>query len=116
MKIAFVHPDAEGREEEIQQKLYPKNQLWGADLLQDAGHEVHPIQTKVQTFSSKLGHWLNKLTGQRLADFHIEFQVFSKAGDCWGCYWHPGIEDFNGIFYLLAFVRKRQVFPLYAMA
>ena len=104
MKIAFVHPDAEGREEEIQQKLYPKNQLWGADLLQDAGHEVHPIQTKVQTFSSKLGHWLNKLTGQRLADFHIEFQVFSKAGDA------DMVYAPSGHFLLLPLLRRLGLF------
>lgn len=81
MKIAYVHPDAEGREEEIQKKLYPKNQLWGADLLQDAGHEVNHIKTRQENLSTKIGHWLNKLTGQRLADFHIELQVLSQAGD-----------------------------------
>lgn len=75
MRIAFVHPDAEGREEDVQKGFYPQNQLWGADLLQAFGHEVRTIPTKCSTVATKLGKFLNKLTGNRLCDFHIEFQV-----------------------------------------
>jgi glycosyltransferase involved in cell wall biosynthesis len=77
MKIAYVHPDAEGREEEVRLGLYPKNQLWGADLLQEAGHELLLVKTKAPSPMVRLGHWLNKLTGRRLGDFHIELQVLA---------------------------------------
>ena len=81
MKVLYVHPDAEGREGEIREGLYPKNQLWGADLLRESGHEVITVPTKVSSGSVRAGHWLNRLTGHRLADFHIEFQVLSMAKD-----------------------------------
>ena len=81
MKIAYVHPDAEGREQEIQQGLYPKNQLWGADLLRDAGHEVITIPTKTSSSPIRFGNWLNKLTRSQFSDFHIEFQVLFLARD-----------------------------------
>ena len=45
MKIAFVHPDAEGRENDVSKHLYPSNQLWGADLLEEKGHDVHTVKT-----------------------------------------------------------------------
>ena len=81
MKIAYVHPDAEGREQEIQQGLYPKNQLWGADLLRNAGHEVITIPTKTSSSPIRFGNWLNKLTRSQFSDFHIEFQVLFLARD-----------------------------------
>jgi glycosyltransferase involved in cell wall biosynthesis len=79
MKIAYVHPDAEGREKEVAEHLYPKNQLWGADLLQAFGHEVQIIPTKCSTIVTKFGELLNKLTGKRLSDFHIELQVLFQS-------------------------------------
>lgn len=81
MKIAYIHPDAEGREKEIEQGLYPKNQLWGADLLRDAGHEVRTIPTKTTSGPIRFGNKLNQLTGRRWSDFHIELQILFKAGD-----------------------------------
>ena len=75
MKIAYVHPDAEGREEEVREGLYPKNQLWGVDLLKAQGHDVHMIQTKASSLATRIGNFLNRLTGHRLTDFHIELQV-----------------------------------------
>ncbi|MBT5715653.1 MAG: glycosyltransferase [Opitutae bacterium] len=79
MKIAYVHPDAEGREEEVAQNRYPRNQLWGADLLKEQGHDVHTIKTRSQHWSARFGRLLNKLTQHRLGDFHIEFQILRQS-------------------------------------
>ena len=81
MKIAYIHPDTEDREEEIRQGLYPKNQLWGAGLLRQDGHEILSVPTKCHSPMVRLGQWLNKLTGHRFCDFHIEFQVLALARD-----------------------------------
>ncbi|MBT5378219.1 MAG: glycosyltransferase family 4 protein [Opitutae bacterium] len=79
MKIAYVHPDAEGREEEVAQNRYPRNQLWGADLLKEQGHDVYTIKTRSQHWTTWLGRLLNKLTKNRLCDFHIEFQILRQS-------------------------------------
>ena len=47
--------------------FYPRNQLWGADLLRDRGHEVHTVQTKnTKGLISRTANLLNKLTRNRL--------------------------------------------------
>ena len=79
MKIAYVHPDAEGREDEVAQNLYPSNQLWGADLLKEQGHDVHTIKTRSRHWTACFGRLLNKLTQNRIGDFHIEFQILRQS-------------------------------------
>jgi len=79
MKIAYVHPDAEGREDEVAQNLYPRNQLWGADLLKEQGHDVHTIKTRSRHWTACFGRLLNKLTQNRIGDFHIEFQILRQS-------------------------------------
>jgi len=79
MKIAYVHPDVEGREDEVARNLYPRNQLWGADLLKEQGHDVYTIKTRSQHWTAWFGRLLNKLTQNRLCDFHIEFQILRQS-------------------------------------
>ena len=81
MKIAFVHPDAEGRENDVSKHLYPSNQLWGADLLEEQGHDVHTVKTRSQHWTACFGRLLNKLTQNRFCDFHIEFQILRQSKD-----------------------------------
>jgi len=79
MKIAYVHPDAEEREDEVARNLYPRNQLWGADLLKEQGHDVYTIKTRSQHWTAWFGRLLNKLTQNRLCDFNIEFQILRQS-------------------------------------
>ncbi len=81
MKIAYVHPDAEGREQQVASKLYPRNQLWGADLLQSKGYEILGIRTSSQDWTNRFGKFLNKLTLNRMGDFQIEFQILRQTKD-----------------------------------
>ena len=101
MRIAYVHPDAEGREEQVAQNIYPKNQLWGFDLLKEQGHEIVPVPTKAnQGIAAWFGRLLDKLTKNRLGDFLIEFQVLRHAGKA------DIIYAPSGHFFLLPLLRR----------
>ena len=79
MRIAYIHPDAEGREKDAQTGFYPRNQLWGADLLRERGHEVRTVQTKnTKGLISRTANLLNKLTRNRFGDFNIELQALKE--------------------------------------
>ncbi len=101
MKIAYVHPDAEGREEDAAKGLYPRNQLWGADWLRACGHDVQTVPTKDSGgLAARLGHFLNKLTRNRLGDFHIELQALSKLR------WADVLYAPSGHLFLLPLLRR----------
>lgn len=75
MRILVANPYLKGRERLVDEGLYPRHHLWGADALLDAGHEIDYVKEQP---NPKLDR-LSKKLGYRFGDIAFEKAVLKQA-------------------------------------
>ncbi|MFQ3588619.1 MAG: glycosyltransferase [Fimbriimonadaceae bacterium] len=74
MKILIVNDYLEGRQTDVESGLYPRHHLWGADALQQAGHEITYLERQ-ESARARLLIKVQRLARGRLADLELEDRV-----------------------------------------
>lgn len=80
MKILIVNDYLEGRQHVVDAGLYPRHHLWGADALEQAGHQITYLE-KRDSARSRLMIRVQRLARGRLGELELEDRVRRSSRD-----------------------------------